>query len=238
MKKITLEDIKVFENDNYIVINKPPFFATLEDKGSTQTVQLLCEEENPDYQICHRIDKETSGALAIAKNPEAYRNLAIQFEKRTVDKLYHAVSEGIHDIDGVRIDRPLKISARGNVKVDYRGGKPSETMVKTEKLFKHYTLFKCKPLTGRMHQIRVHLASVDAPLVHDDLYGGKPVLLSKLKRNFNLKQQTEELPIIRRFALHAYSIAFKDVDGTEISVVAEYPKDFAVLLKQLNKWDR
>lgn len=237
MKKISLQDIKIFENENYIIINKPPFFSTLDDKGSEQTILLLAKTENQNYQVAHRIDKETSGALVIAKNADAYRNLSIQFEKRQVDKIYHAVAEGIHNIDGLKIELPLSISARGNVKVDHRGGKPSQTMVKTEKAFKHYTLIKCKPLTGRMHQIRVHLASIGASLVQDELYGGKQLFLSSLKRKFNLKKETEEQPLIKRFALHAYSISFKDLDGKTIEIVAPYPKDFDVLIKQLEKWD-
>src|SRR5690349_22533791 len=95
VQKIKFEDIVLFENDNYVVVNKPAFIATLEDRNEPLNLLGLARQYYPDAQVCHRLDKETSGALAIARNPEAYRNLSIQFEKREVTKVYHAVADGL-----------------------------------------------------------------------------------------------------------------------------------------------
>ena len=80
-----------FENDNYIVINKPSNISTLEDRGDGTNILFLAKNYWPDAQVCHRLDKETSGVLLIAKTPEAYRNAAMQFEAREVQKIYHAI---------------------------------------------------------------------------------------------------------------------------------------------------
>jgi 23S rRNA pseudouridine955/2504/2580 synthase len=191
----------------------------------------------PDAQVCHRLDKETSGCLVIAKNQEAYRNIAIQFENRKVDKVYHAVAEGIHEYDNTLVDRNLLANNKGIAKVS-KDGKPATTYLNTIKTYYAHTLIECKPVTGRLHQIRVHLAYMKSPICGDVLYGGKPLYLSDLKRRFNLKQGTDELPIMQRVSLHAYSIGFTGVDGAPIKVTAPYPKDFGVLVKQLEKTAR
>ena len=106
MKYPVFKDLIVFENEDFIVVNKPPFLATLEDRALNATNLLkLAKQYHPDAQACHRLDKETSGALAIAKNPEAYRHLSMQFENREVDKLYHAVVQGVHKFEDLEVDR-------------------------------------------------------------------------------------------------------------------------------------
>jgi 23S rRNA pseudouridine955/2504/2580 synthase len=188
-----------------------------------------------DGQLCHRLDKETSGAIAIAKNPEAYRHLSIQFEQREVVKIYHAISTGIHHFEEELVDMPIAISSKGNVRIDTMEGKPSLTVFNTIKAFRNHTLLACFPLTGRMHQIRIHLAYLKAPITADILYGGTFTYLSDLKRKFKLKKDTDEEALIKRVALHARSLKFQDLDGTEISVEAEYSKDFKAFLTQLEK---
>ncbi len=92
------------------------------------------------------------------------------------------------------------------------------------------------PITGRMHQIRIHLSCLKAPIVNDPQYGGEPIYLSSIKRKFNLKEGTEEQALIQRVALHAHSLSFFLMDGEGIRVEAPYPKDMEVLVKQLDKW--
>lgn len=234
MMKMKFESLIIYEDAQYLIVNKPPFVSTLEDRMDPTNMLSSAKEYNKEVQACHRLDKETSGILVFSKTAEAYRNLAIQFEKRQVEKVYHAISHGIHDCDGIKIEVPLSISGKGIVRAD-RDGKPAETRVKTGEVFKNHTLFYCKPITGRTHQIRVHLAYMQASIVNDTMYGGKDIFLSDIKRKFNLKKDAEERPLIKRVALHSYSIAFTDLDGQQISVEAPYPKDFEVLVKQLRK---
>ena len=235
MPRIKFTDLILYEDDDYLVINKPSFIATLEDRNDPVSILSLARSHVADAQVGHRLDKETSGALAIAKHPEAYRALAIQFEKRKVDKVYHAVSEGIHDFQAVMVDLPIHATRKGVVTISRREGKSAQTLVNTLEVYQRHTLVKCQPTTGRMHQIRIHLTSLKAPIVGDEQYGGHLFYLSSIKRNYYLKKNTEEQPLIKRVALHAYALGFESLAGGAIEVQAPYPKDFAVLLKQLDK---
>ena len=93
--------------------------------------------------------------LAIAKNPDAYRHLSIQFEKREVTKLYHAVVDGIHQFNDTLVDQPILKQDDGIAKISKREGRPAVTYFTSLKSFRHHTLIACKPVTGRMHQIRI-----------------------------------------------------------------------------------
>lgn len=234
MKKIDFKSLIVKETNDYLIVNKPPYFPTLDDRHEAQNMLALARLEFPDIQVCHRLDKETSGCLVFAKNPDAYRNIAMQFEDRKVEKVYHAVAEGIHDFDGIMVDRNLSASKNGIARI-VPSGKPAQTIFKTVKSYFAHTLIACKPITGRLHQIRIHLAYLGAPICGDELYGGQPLYLSSIKRKFNLKKGTEERPIMQRVALHAFAISFTDLSGEKISAEAPYPKDFAVMIKQLEK---
>jgi 23S rRNA pseudouridine955/2504/2580 synthase len=236
MTPIQFKELIVFENDDFVLINKPPYISSLDERtGEGTSILRLAKEYNPDIQVGHRLDKETSGILALAKHPEAYRSLAMQFEKRQVTKIYHAVVNGIHVFEDVRVYLPIFPLTNGTVKIDKARGKEAETLFKTYALYQKHTLVKCMPITGRMHQIRIHLSALKAPIVCDPQYGGDYIYLSSIKRKFNLKKDTEELPLIQRVALHAFSLTFALMNGELINVEAPYPKDFAVLIKQLEK---
>lgn len=209
--------------------------SCLEDRTTPINLNTLAKAASPDYQLCHRLDKETSGVLVVAKNPEAYRHFALQLEKRQVKKVYHAVLNGLHRFDNFEADEPL-MTASNKSRVDVRAGKPSLTLVHTLEVYKKHTFVKCFPVSGRLHQIRIHMAHHQAPLAGDPLYGGAPPYLSELKKNFKFKKWEEEKPMIGRVALHAYQIAFTECDGRPVEASAEYPKDFSVLLKLLAKY--
>lgn len=230
--KIKFRDIILSEDDHYLVVNKPPGIATLEDRADPVNLLALAKAYHPEAQACHRLDKETSGAIAFAKNPEAYRHLSMQFQRREVEKVYHAVCDGIHRFEDVLVDKPVLKSKEGPVKIS-KLGKPAQTRFTSLRAYRMHTLVSCMPLTGRMHQIRVHLASLGAPITGDAWYGGKPFFLSSVKRNFNLKKEAEEEALMKRFALHAYSIAFSDFAAERVEVVAPYPKDMRALIRQL-----
>jgi RluA family pseudouridine synthase len=231
--KINLEELILFEDEDFILINKPPFVATLEDRNAKINLLGLARDYIATAQVCHRLDKDTSGVLAIAKNPEAYRHMSLQFEKREVTKIYHAVADGIHNFKDELVDLPILKQDDGVVKISKREGKQAQTYFTSIKSYKLHTLVECRPITGRMHQIRIHLSTLKASITGDELYGGKPFFLSSVKRGFNLKKQTEEQPIMKRMALHAYSLTFADMKGDTKKIEAPYPKDLQALVKQL-----
>ncbi|WP_462252579.1 RluA family pseudouridine synthase [Ekhidna sp.] len=236
LNRISFEELIIFENENYTLINKPPFIASLDDRVDNKNLLSLAKELNEEYQICHRLDKETSGIVVFAKNADAYRHFAMQLENREVKKIYHAVIHGLHKFEDFEADEPLHTTSTKS-RVDFRSGKPSFTLIGTLELFKKHTLIKCFPVTGRMHQIRAHLAYHEAPIINDPTYGGKAAYLSELKRNFNHKKWEEENAMINRVALHSSQVVFKDINGEVIEGEAEYPKDFSVLLKLLRKFN-
>lgn len=235
--KLNFKDLIIFENDDYIAINKPPYISTLDERAKGEFISLLrmAKTYHPDAQVCHRLDKETSGVLLFARNPEAYRHTAIQFEHRQITKVYHAVSVGIHDFKGIQVYLPILALKTGLVKIDRTEGKEAETIFDTIAVYKAHTLIECLPITGRMHQIRIHLSCLKAPIVNDMDYGGKPIFLSEIKRDFRLKKDTDELPLISRVALHARALNFELMDGNRVTVEAPYPKDIRALVTQLER---
>lgn len=238
MKIPKLQDLIIFENENIIVVNKPPFISSLDEReGGDINILRLAKQYHEDAQICHRLDKETSGVMIIAKNPETYRFISMQFEHREVKKVYHAVVDGTHSFNDILVDLPILNIGKGNVLISRNEGKKADTYFKSLVYFKHYTLIEARPVTGRMHQIRIHLATQKASISGDEMYGGKPVFLSQIKRNYRISKNEEEQPIMKRFALHSREVTFKISETETKTFTAEYPKDFAVLLKLLEKND-
>jgi len=180
--KLSIPDILLFENEDFFLVNKPPYISTLEDRVEKVNLLKLAKEYSDDAQACHRLDKDTSGVLAFAKNPDAYRHLSMQFEHREVTKIYHAIVNGIHRFENQLVDAPILKQDDGVVKIS-RQGKEAQTYFTSIKSYRQHTLLECKPITGRMHQIRIHLASLGASIAGDEQYGGKPVMLSQLKKN-------------------------------------------------------
>lgn len=231
--KFKFRDIILFEDEDYILVNKPPFVSTLADRTGAQDLLALARGYVPAAQVCHRLDKETSGVLAIAKHAEAYRHLNMQFEHRQVGKVYHAVVDGIHNFHDELVDAPILKLDDGVVKINRSQGKPAQTWLTALRSFRYHSLIECRPVTGRMHQIRVHLASLRAPITGDETYGGKAFLLSAVKRVYKLKKGTEEEPFMKRMALHAFSLQFDDLSGHRQIIEAPYPKDLQALIRQL-----
>lgn len=226
----------LYEDDHYLIINKPPFISSLSDRqDETNMLMLGRKHTNPDLKLAHRLDKETSGALVFCKDPESYRHLSIQFEKRKVEKVYHAVLDGVHDFKDQKVDLAIHDPKKGVMRVDLKKGKPSVTYFTTLKAYSKHTLMECRPQTGRTHQIRVHLSALNAPISGDEKYHGKLFYLSDIKKRFNLKKNSEEEPLVKRMALHAYQIAFTDFNGNKVEAIAPYPKDFEVMIRQLDK---
>lgn len=225
----------LFENENYLLVNKPPFLATLEDRSTPQNLLSELRQKEADLQVGHRLDKDTSGVLILARHAEAYRHVSMQFENRKVKKLYHALVDGCHSFQKQKVEAPILKLADGTATIS-REGKNAETWFQTMEVFSNHTLVECQPVTGRMHQIRLHLALLRAPITGDETYGGRPFLLSQVKKKFKLKKDAEEIPLIKRMALHAYSIEFEDLNNEKISIAAPYPKDFRAVMNQLRRF--
>lgn len=233
MKLPNFADLILFENDDYLVVNKPPFLATLDERvGGAPNMLRMARQQYADIQAAHRLDRDTSGALAFAKHPEAYRHLAMQFEDRAVKKQYHAVVGGTPRLEHQLVDRHIETTTRGKARLAYKG-KEAETYFTTLDAYARHALVLAEPVTGRMHQIRLHLQYLQAPIVGDLVYGGEDFFLSSLKKKFNLKEGETEQPFIKRFALHALRLHFAGLDGAEVAVEAPYPKDFRVLVDVL-----
>lgn len=237
-KHFLFKDIIIYEDEHILLVNKPQGVSSLDDK-SNANLHYLSKKYNPDLQLCHRLDKMTSGILLFSKNEAHYRSIAIQFEKRQVHKKYHALVEGVRQFDHINIDYPLNVTTNKKVTVSHRAGKPSQTFVSTLRHFKHYTLLECEPVTGRMHQIRVHLQSIQCPIVGDELYGGKNLFLSSIKRKYHLGKFTdEELPVNHEYLLHSHSLTFTHpFTGETVSFSAPLNKNFATVIKLLEKYD-
>ncbi len=237
-KFIHFKDLVLYEDDDILIANKPLHTASLDDK-SLRNLNHLSKKYDAELKLCHRLDKMTSGVILLAKGAENYRNIAIQFQKRQVRKCYHTLVGGVHHFDGHEIDLPLMITSNKKVFVNKREGKPSKTLVYTEEVFRNYTLLGCEPVSGRMHQIRVHLAAIKCPIVGDKLYGGEDIMLSRIKRKYKMSERKDEQPINHGYLLHAYSLSFQHPrSGEEVSFSAPHPKNFEVTLKVLRKYNQ
>ncbi|MFY0625873.1 MAG: RNA pseudouridine synthase [Reichenbachiella sp.] len=234
--KIHYQDLIVFENDNYLVINKPAFVSTLEDRNDDFNILSIFRAHYETIFVCHRLDKETTGALLLAKSEDAFRHAAMQFESREVDKVYHALVYGHFEEDTLEVDVPLKVGGSGTVRIDKRKGKEATTIFRLGKTISNYSLVEAKPISGRRHQIRVHLAYLNFPICGDTQYGGKPIFLSDFKKKYRPSKEKEERPLFNRVALHARSLKFLDLDRKVVEITCDYPKDIQMIMNKLEKF--
>ncbi len=210
-----------------LVINKPAGLLSIQDGYDKEAphVRKMIELEIGRCWIVHRLDKETSGALLVARTKEAHRSLSILFEERKINKNYSAVVAGKPKADEFEISLPLLINGdrRHRTIIDVERGKPALTLVKVVSSNGDFSLLRIQPKTGYTHQIRAHLAFVGYPLLGDILYSPT-----------GAKAKIESNRLIDRVALHATSIAFLHPFTHQESLVsAPYPDDFSILLKSL-----
>lgn len=234
-----ISEFIIFENDDFIGLNKPSGLLSIPDrKGTDISLKVFLKEKYGDIFIVHRLDKETSGLIVFAKNESAHRHLSIQFELRQTKKIYQGLVIGsLMDKKGT-INYPIKEHpALNGTMIVHRNGKESLTDYEVLEDFGIYSWLQFQIHTGRTHQIRVHMKEKGHPIVCDALYGdGKPVLVSAIKSKYNLsKEEEEERPILNRLALHAFQLSFKDLQGKLIELEAPLPKDIRATLQQLTK---
>jgi len=238
----------LYEDEHVLAIDKPAALPVEPDRWAPDLPNLagvladLGMRGSFRPRLVHRLDKDTSGVVVAARTLEAERSLRTSFDQHRVDKEYLALVEGEHplsDGEAEEIDRPIGPDRRrsGRMRV-CEEGKPAQTSVEVEQRFRGFTLLRCRPRTGRTHQLRVHLAAEGFPLVVDPLYGRRRALmLSEIKAGYRPKRGRPERPLIDRLSLHAARITFPDPadEAHTVSVEAPLPEDLARTLKQLAK---
>lgn len=234
------------EDDDLLVVDKPAGVAVEAERGDDARpfkAAILHHLRGAPVRprLVHRIDRETSGLLLIAKTRAALAHLTRQFEARVVEKEYVALVKGrpSDDEQGGEIDRPLAPrTKRGRGRVEE--AKPARSRWELIEAFRRHSFLRVFPLTGRQHQVRQHLALLGWPIVGDSLYGdGKPLLLSELKPpgDYHTGKGQQEKPLLGRMALHARRLVFEDLHGQRVEVESELPKDFRTSLARLRKFD-
>ncbi len=239
--KITPDYTVLYSDDSIVVLNKRAGLLIAADRYDLDAprLDLSAEKEFGKLFAVHRIDKDTSGVIVYARTPEAHRNLSMQFENREVKKVYHCLVNGHPLWATLHVDLPLQPDgdARHRTVVSPRFGKPAVTDFTLFGICGPYAWLEARPMTGRTHQIRVHLAKNGLCIVCDPLYSGnqKPVRLSDIKRRWHGDDE-EERPLLSRLALHAYKLTITHpVTGEKMTFTAPYPRDMDAVRKQLAK---
>ncbi len=226
--------IIVFEDENFLVLNKPSGLLVhpinLKKQNELTLVDLLkkyypkISEVGDDKKlrpgIVHRLDKETSGILLVAKNQEYFNYLKNLFQKKEIKKTYLALVFGILKEKKGIIDKPISLKNNSIKRTTFLGKlkKEAVTEFKVIKYFKDYSFLEVYPKTGRTHQIRVHLKSINHPIVGDKLYTQK-------------KPEFE----INRIFLHAFSLEFNLKAGQRIRFEVDLPDELVKILNFLEK---
>lgn len=245
----------LFEDEFLLALDKPARLLTSPDRYDPMRPNLMkllhaaiaqskpwAAQRHLKYlSNAHRLDFETSGIILLAKSKPVLVALADLFGSEKPLKQYIALAAGVppasqFEVDAALAPHPLKL---GVMRVDPKNGKKSKTKFEVLEDFQRfgYVLLKCEPLTGRTHQIRVHAAHVGLKIVGDVLYGGKPLWLSRLKKDYHLKPGKEERPLISRVALHAEGLQLPHpITAETLAISAPWPNDLAVGVKYLRKF--
>lgn len=225
----------LFEDAHCLVIDKPAGIAvhpgtgmTEEDETILSAVQSLFAERGLPFSasevLAHRLDKDTTGCLLLAKTPAAHMNLQAQFAARTVRKTYLALVAGTPSPASAMIDAPIGRHATVRTKMSVyqaTASREATTSFKTIGASEGVALLACDLHTGRTHQIRVHLSSIGHPVLGDPVYGS------------GASESVTERLSIDFLCLHAWKLSFLSPSGKTVSVVCPLPKRFEALLKRV-----
>ncbi len=232
----------IYQDEDILVVNKPSGISVTKDRsGKIDLIPALQRQKGLDREIrlIHRLDKDTSGVMVMAFNPQTQSIYSSCFEKRLVKKTYLALVSGmlVHETGTIRTALSQGDSKPHLMSVNPRKGKPAITDYSLLADFGMLSLVAVMPLTGRTHQIRAHLSSISLPLAIDPLYGSnKPVLLSDFKAGYRVAKGRKEKPLIERLTLHAYQLELPEIDGrAAMTFVAALDKKFAGAIKMLTK---
>jgi 23S rRNA pseudouridine955/2504/2580 synthase len=214
-----IEDRILFEDKLLLVIDKPSGIAVHGGSGISHGVIEMLRAARPelrDLSLVHRLDKDTSGCLVLAKRRSMLRNLHQKFRDGVVEKNYLALAIGDWQFGDYTVDAPLLVTHRqgGERHVIVRkDGKQAKTRIRLSRTYGKFSLVQCQPLSGRTHQIRVHLQSLEHPIAGDDRYGDPDINALAAKHG------------LKRLFLHAQSIAFPDAHGNELHVTSPLADD-------------
>jgi len=247
------EDIPLdvlYEDEFLALVNKPPDMVVHPAKGhwSGTLVNALqfrfagqLSELNGDYRpgIVHRLDRDTSGVILIAKEESAHRDLSMQFERRKIFKEYTAITAGTLDRDSDYIEGRIARHPHDRVKMtvaeEEDDGKEACSYYEVIERFRGFSFCSIQPRTGRTHQIRVHLASIGCPVLADKTYGGRDSF--RLSDLVALPDPEADEVLLARQALHARRLRFRHPHtGKVIEAVAPLPADFEKTLAALRKY--
>ena len=222
------EAIVIASSKSALVLNKPPGLATQGGTKTTRHVDGLLDayiegDDQPRPRLVHRLDKDTSGVLLIARTPGSAAFFSKRFSGRSAKKIYWALVVGVPEVSEGTIDAPLaKQPGTGGEKmhVDHEGGQPAKTRYRVvDKVGKKAAWLELEPLTGRTHQLRVHCAAMGNPIVGDGKYGGQDAFLTGT--------------ISRKMHLHARRLIIDAPGGDTIDATAPLPEHFAASMEQL-----
>ena len=237
----------LYQDRSLLVVNKPAGIPVVPDRhrNSKTIFDLLPaefarnSESGVTAKLVHRLDKHTSGALLIARDREAKQDLTLAFQERRIHKEYVALVRGVVRERQQTVELPIGKDRRHAFRmvIDPDHGKEALTRVQIEREFDGFTLLRVQPVTGRTHQIRVHLAQLGFPILGDGLYGGRPQLfLSDFKPGFREKKGRQEKPVLDRQALHCEVLGFHSAETGDQLVRAPWPEDLRILIKHLDRY--
>jgi 23S rRNA pseudouridine1911/1915/1917 synthase len=249
----TPEDIPitvVYEDATLTVVNKPAGMVVHPAKGHWtgtlvnalqfhyDTLSTAGGAQRPG--IVHRLDRDTTGLLLVAKADPAHKQLAQQFEQRSVHKEYLALVAGVPERDSDYIERTIGFHPTSREKMAIRlpedGGKAAVTFYEVMERFRGYALVRCKPATGRTHQIRVHLAHIGHPIIADKAYSGRDRLTLGDLIGPGASEADGESVLIDRQALHAHALRFEHPDTRQaVHLTAPLPEDMTRTLEALRR---
>ncbi len=231
-------------DDHLLTVDKPAGVPVVPDRaGSPSLLHLLARQldwPQGSFKLVHRLDRDTSGVLLLARSTSAQRHLCRQFAVRQVLKIYYALVLGQPAQDAGEIDLPIghKPRSPGKMRIDPRHGREALTEWKVIQRYAGMSLLQCRPRTGRTHQIRLHLAAAGFPLLVDPLYGSATgLMLSSFKTGYRPSRRRPEHPLIDRLTLHAAALELlHPATSQTIRFDAPLPKDFRAAKNQLAKY--